>query len=241
MIELISIIVPAHNEEKYIASCLEALQKQDFPKDKYEILIVNNLSTDKTREIAESMGVAVADFSLNKGVGPSRQEGVKKASGQIIAFTDADTKPETDWLKKLSKDFEDPNVIGVGGKVLPEGAGVFTLFLFELYGIFLKINLFFGKPLPWGNNMAIRRDNFEKVGGFNLNLATSEDWDIALRLQKQFPDSKFIYNTKLKVLTSNRKQASARVFLSYFWDSLNNYLNVVILGKAKSKEMKIVR
>ncbi len=241
MNEFISVIVPAYNEEKYIAGCLEALQKQDFPKDKFEILVVNNLSTDKTREIAESMGVAVFDFSQNKGVGPVRQEGVKKASGQILAFTDADTKPEAAWLKKVSKDFEDPQVIGVGGKVLPEGAGFFTTFLFELYDIFLKINLFLGKPLPWGNNMAIRKDSFEKVGGFDLNLATSEDWDLALRLQKQFPNSKFIYDSNLKVLTSNRKQANTLVFLNYFWDSFNNYVSVVILGRAKSKEMKIVR
>src|SRR3990172_8793490 len=98
MSDFISVIVPAFNEEKYIVSCLQALKQQDFPSEKYEIIVVNNLSTDKTRETAESMGVVVVDFSQNKGVGPARQEGVSKASGQILAFTDADTKPETTWL-----------------------------------------------------------------------------------------------------------------------------------------------
>lgn len=83
-----SIVVPARNEEKLLAQCLKSLLEQDYVGD-YEIIVVDNASTDRTAEIASGFGVKVV-YEANVGTGPARQCGLLEARGEIIAFTDAD-------------------------------------------------------------------------------------------------------------------------------------------------------
>ncbi len=86
---LISVVVPAFNEEKFIGRCLEALKRQDF-SEKYEIIVVDNNSTDKTAQIAKRMGVKVVSEKKQGDVFALRK-GCSEAQGEIIAITDAET------------------------------------------------------------------------------------------------------------------------------------------------------
>ena len=95
----ISIVVPALNEEKLLCQCLSSLRKQDYAGD-YEIIVVDNNSTDRTREIASRFGVKVAS-ELNIGTGWARQRGLLEAGGKIVAFIDADTIAPRRWLRTL--------------------------------------------------------------------------------------------------------------------------------------------
>ncbi len=88
MSKKVSIIIPARNEEKYLPSCLESISNLNYPKKDIEVIVVDNGSTDNTREIAKSCGATVlCDDSLN--VSGLRSLGVAKSTGEIIAFVDA--------------------------------------------------------------------------------------------------------------------------------------------------------
>src|SRR3989344_6165738 len=95
----ISIIIPSYNEEKLLPRCLTALKNQNYPKENYEIMVLDNGSTDQTAQSAKKMGATVYLYTkVHKG-GAILQFGAKKANAPIIAFTDADTKAPSDWLK----------------------------------------------------------------------------------------------------------------------------------------------
>ena len=93
----ISVVIPAHNEEKYIEKCLLSLENQSIPRKDYEIIVVNDSSTDKTKSVAKKYADRVIDVHA-RIVGKARDVGFKKASGWIIASTDADTIVPRNWL-----------------------------------------------------------------------------------------------------------------------------------------------
>lgn len=238
---LISVVIPAYNEEKYVGNTLKTVLSQNYPKEDFEVIVVDNNSTDKTSEVAKSFKVKVVECKT-KGVAAARQAGVAAARGQIIAFTDADAYLPESWLIKISERMSDPSVIAFGGQMLPKDVGRVTLFFFAIYDIVIRIHAFFGKYILWGNNMAVRRDKIMAIGGFNLKLSTSEDWDLCRRLAKKFgKEGKIEYNSSQKVWVSNRKQKNLAVMIRYFIDGFYSYVNVVLLGRARSAEIITVR
>lgn len=237
----ISVVIPAYNEENYVGDTLKTVLAQNYPKEDFEVIVVDNNSTDKTGEVAESFKARVV-VCKTKGVAAARQAGVEAARGQIIAFTDADAFLPESWLRTISEKMTDPRMIAFGGQMLPKGVGPVTLFFFVIYDIVIKIHAFFGKYILWGNNMAVRRDKIMAIGGFNLKLSTSEDWDLCRRLIQKFgKEGKIEYNSSQKVWVSNRKQKNLAIMVRYFIDGFYSYLNVVILGRAKSAEIITVR
>lgn len=94
----VSVIMPAHNEEQYIGDCLTALKNQNYPADRFEIIVVDNNSQDRTSEIAQSFGVKV--LLKKKGpVGAVRNHGAAHAQGEILAFIDSDCVAPPSWLQ----------------------------------------------------------------------------------------------------------------------------------------------
>jgi cellulose synthase/poly-beta-1,6-N-acetylglucosamine synthase-like glycosyltransferase len=237
----ISVVVPAYNEEKYITKCLTSLKSQNFQQENYEIIVECSGSQDKTKEIALSFGAKVVDVGKIEGVSWARQRGGSESRGDTIAYTDADTVLPPNWLSGIAKAMADTDVVCVGGMVKPLGRSILVSFVFVVYYWFLRLNKIFGKALLWGSNLAVRKDAFEEVGGFNVELLTSEDWDLALRLQKRFGKGAVVYNPNLRVYTSTRKQKNLPVFLRYFLSGVISYINVVILGKPRAGKMIVVR
>lgn len=237
----ISVVIPAFNEEKYISMVLKSLFSQSLPKNEYEVIVVDNGSVDKTAQIAQEFGAKVVKYNKIQGVSAARQAGVDNAEGEIVAFTDADAFLPGDWLKNIKEKMGSSNIIALGGSMVPQGAGPVSVVLFAIYDIFVKLNGLFGKPMLWGNNMAVRREAIEAVGGFNLLLSTSEDWELCLRLAKKYGGGRIKYSLQNKVRTSNRKQKEFKLFLKYFTDGVIAYLNIIILGRTKSPQMVNVR
>jgi len=181
----ISVVIPAHNEEKFIKATLDSLIKQDF-KEKFEIIVVDNNSSDKTSEIAKSYGAKVV-FESRPGIVFARQAGFNIASSEIIVSTDADTILPSDWLSKIYSTFKNrPKIVGITG-------------FYELYGAkspkTVLINLFLPivKNLSWfvakkgyflGSNFAIKKSVFNKIGGFNPNILWGEDVEIGMRARR---------------------------------------------------------
>lgn len=237
----ISVVIPAYNEEKYIGNVLGTVSKQDYPKENYEVIVVDNNSDDKTAEVAKSLGAEVV-ACLTRGVSAARQCGVEKARGEIIAFTDADAFLPKKWLFRIDLEMRDSKLIAFGGSMASKDSGIITVFLLLIYDVFVKINQLFGRHMLWGNNFAVRREAVRAVGGFNVSLSTSEDWELCLRLARKYGKyGKIKYSLGQKVLVSNRKFKDAKIFLRYFLDGIMAYLNVIVLGRAKSPKMFNVR
>ena len=158
----ISVVVPAYNEEKYVANCLQSLANQTFPKNSHEIIVVDNNSADKTRKIAEEFGARVIGCQV-QGVAAARAAGVEAAYGEIIAGTDADTQVPPEWLAKIATHFqEDSNLVGLTGPTYLNDTGrLFSKFSFLSFDAFQKINFAAGKPTFSGFNFAVRKDAYE--------------------------------------------------------------------------------
>ena len=114
----ISIVVPAFNSEKTIGKCLDSLLAQDYPEDSYEIIVIDNNSTDSTLDIIEKYPVLKFSEKNYQSAYAARNVGIKVSKGEIIAFIDSDCEADTNWLTQGVKLFADKNIVGVGGKIL---------------------------------------------------------------------------------------------------------------------------
>lgn len=184
----ISIVIPAYNEEELLPQCLTAIMPQAKRLDA-EVIVVNNNSTDQTVAIAHRFGAKVINES-RQGYVFALDNGVRHASGEFIAVTDADTVVSPDWLECIQKNFNQPGVAGITGPTL--------------FKDMLIIN-WIEKILPcelWGSNMAFRKSSFLQVGGFDLGVNISTEIILHHKLEKL---GKIIYDKKLQVTTSSRR------------------------------------
>jgi cellulose synthase/poly-beta-1,6-N-acetylglucosamine synthase-like glycosyltransferase len=193
---LISVVVPAYNEEKWIGRCLAALKKQTFPKSDYEIIVVDNNSTDQTAQIAEKAGVKVI-FEKKQGNVFALRKGCSQARGEIIAMTDADTLVPRDWLKKIYQAYqESPQVVCVGGRAVFRPRNWLSIInepVWNLGGLIFK-------NCP-GFNLSIKKDIYQKIGGFRKEVNFDGDFDLCLRVRKK---GKIVFLWDNPVISSSR-------------------------------------
>ncbi|MEI6552941.1 MAG: glycosyltransferase family 2 protein [bacterium] len=209
----VSIVIPAHNEEACIEKTLQKVLNQDYPD--FEVIVVDNNSTDKTSELAQKMGVKVL-FEKNKGTQWARERGRLSASGEIIANLDADCLPEKNWLRRGTQHFSDTKVVAVGGPYNyydgRESFRVFSLiFQKTIYALFNFLMQKFNRgAVLIGGNVFLRADILEKVGGYNTNIVFyGDDTDTAKRMSKQ---GRVVFDTGLVVKTSARRLKSEGSF-----------------------------
>lgn len=166
----VSIIILTYNSEKTLAPCLQAVSELDYPAEKYQIIILDNGSTDSTSEIIQSHGFTCHPLP-HHNLSQLRNHGAEISQTDIIAYIDSDCIPAKDWLRQVTKWFSDPQV-GIAGNeyLLPVNSSVFEKNWYD------KSN--FGicedELIPAGN-MALRKDYFFELGGFNDTLLTGED------------------------------------------------------------------
>ncbi len=197
----ISVVVPAHNEGKYINHLFAGLGKQTF-KD-FEVIVVVKSPSDNTIPVARRHGARVI-VQKHRNIAGARNDGARIARGGVIFFTDADSKPSADHLMLLHKAFKDKSIIAASGPVLPLERTTATLrFSYALESVYLtKLSFALGSPTIIGSNFAVRRAAFERSGGFNDSLTTYEDLDLSKRLKKL---GRIIYLDGAKVRTSVRR------------------------------------
>lgn len=177
----VSIIIPAYNEEKYLPLLLDSISKLDWPKEKLEVIVVDNGSTDNTCGIAESYGTLLLQ-DRTKNVSGLRNLGAKHATGDILAFVDADCVVSGGWLRCASHYFNDPAIAAWGSPPdIPENA---TWVQRSWLTVRRK-----EKPVEdvdWleSMNLFIRKDIFQQAGEFDETLVTCEDVDICYRILK---------------------------------------------------------
>lgn len=202
---MISVVIPAFNEELTIPNCLVAFVNQNT-EEMFEVIVVDNCSTDKTAEVAlafkNRLNLKVI-FEKKKGRGAARAKGFKSARGEIIFSTDADTVAPSNWIEKFTGKL-DKNTGAVTGTCKINDCGVITNVLFNLFQpISMRIySLFFGHYWLSGFSFAIYKDIYEKSGGFNENLNGQEDIDLSFKVSKI---SKIEFISNLPVIFSGRR------------------------------------
>jgi len=233
---LISVVVAAYNEEEYLPKCLTAMAAQNFPKEEYELIVVDNNSIDKTAEIAKSFGARVIKEG-KQGNTFAISRGMNSAQGTLIAATDADTIVSPDWLPEIKEIFKDDKVVAATGTASMNTENkFFNWFAGDFYQWFVKFNFLVGKPHITGFNLAVRKSALEKVGGVNEKFIMSSDVDLGLRLASV---GKVVFSTKLKAITSIRrwKESPLKTFLSY----IKSYIYVVWLRKPSPVRQNVIR
>lgn len=185
-----SIIIPVYNAKKTIKSCLDSLIRQDFSKDKYEIICVDDGSTDDSVEIMKSFQSEIPIKIITKeNAGPAvaRNIGAFNANGEIILFTDSDCELDSIWLEEMIKPFADERVGGV--------QGVYRTKQKELISLLDQIDIEC-RYKKMGKNKyidsigtysaAYRRKLFIELGGFNVNYKTAcgEDFEFSFLVSK---------------------------------------------------------
>lgn len=232
----ISVVIPAFNEERYLPLCLESFKSQAYPKDRFQIIVVDNNSTDKTSQIAKEFGAKVI-LEKRQGNTFALKRGMDTANGDIIAGTDADSKIASDWLLTIGKEFLDPKVVAITGSVrLGAKSALMGTLMNILYIISMHISAFIGKPNLSGFNFAVRKDAFLKVGSINSMFGMSPDVDLGIRLSKV---GRVKVVNKLSVVTSARRWEEG--FWPTLWDYFKGYIYAAWLRKPPKIKQKPVR
>ncbi|MEM4222010.1 MAG: glycosyltransferase [archaeon] len=225
----VSVIIPTLNEEKTLEKCLQSIKNQK--KKPFEIIVVDGESKDKTREIAKKNGAKVI-IEKKKSIAAAKNTGAKISKGDILAFTDADSEVDSAWIERIEKNFQNKEVVCVGGPVLPKEGNLKDKTLFYLStNLVPKILSKFGFYAFQGSNQSFLKSAFLKVGGFSEKLEYLEDNELPNRIKKE---GKVIFDPKLKVHTSTRrfkKEGYLKATVRY----LKAYLKIYFL---KEKEVK---
>jgi peptidoglycan-N-acetylglucosamine deacetylase len=212
----ITVIIPAYNEEKYIPKTIESLKKLSRKPD--EIIIVDGGSTDKTAIVAKNAGAKVITVA-HRGIGFAREQGLKIATGDIVAYTDADTIVPNDWLLKIENTLNEPGVVGIYGSFrVPDGWWLYRFYINMLQPILNQVYYWIGIPMAAGQNIAFWRKIGNDVGGFPEDYKIAEDIEMARRLMTK---GKVVYRPKLIVTSSGRRgnegiHLLTRVFKAFF-------------------------
>ncbi len=179
---VISIIVPAFNEEKLLASSLQAVKASALAFTEaglsWELVVCDNNSTDRTSEIARAEGAKVV-FEPTNQIGRARNTGAAAASGQWLLFIDADSQPSRALLKDVAKLTCRSDVLLAGVTIALNGGALVFKLACRLWNTMSRL-----RRLVAGSFILVRAAAFHEVGGFDLKFFAGEELDLALRLQK---------------------------------------------------------
>jgi cellulose synthase/poly-beta-1,6-N-acetylglucosamine synthase-like glycosyltransferase len=182
---MISIIIPAFNAEKQMARCLDGLRAQQNGRNECEIIVVDDGSTDATREIAQEHGARVLQ-QTNRGAAAARNLGAQNARGDIVLFLDGDCEPDPNWVASMLAPFAEPIVVGAGGMKQTRQSGLLPRFIQAEFDYrYDQVRSHRYIDFIDSGTAAYRRDIFLKNHGFDTTLMDAEDVELSFRLAEQ--------------------------------------------------------
>ncbi len=185
----LSVVVCTYNRDKHIKRALESLINQDFDKSAYEIIVVDNNSTDNTDEIIKQFKKENPEYNIilsketNQGLSFARNKGIELSKGKYISFIDDDGIAGSDYISKFYKYTKTfPKHYAFGGKVLakyetgiqPEWMSKYIERIISIVDMGNEVKKF-KKTYPVGCNMLFKKEIFDKLGGFNTELRLRSD------------------------------------------------------------------
>lgn len=190
-----SVIIPTYNRPERLANCLGAIALLDYPRDRFEVIVVDDGSKTPLDSVVEPLKDKINIKLLrqtNAGPAAARNAGAEVAQGEFLAFTDDDCQPTSDWLTQFARGFTNAPEAMIGGKTInaldnnPFSTASQKLidYLYEYYNPAKGKDAFFAS-----NNIAMPKANFNALNGFDVSfpLAAAEDRDFCARWNQQYP------------------------------------------------------
>jgi GT2 family glycosyltransferase len=210
----ISVVVASYNGGRTLETCLASLEKLNYPA--YEIILVDDGSTDDTRRIASEHPRVHYIFQENKGLSVARNTGISAATGEVVAFTDSDCRADEDWLHYSIGDLLSSDFAGVGGHnfLPPEDSWVAAAVMVSPGGpAHVMLNDRDAEHIP-GCNMAFYKWALDQIGGFDpIYRKAGDDVDVCWRLQQcghriGFSAAGFVWHYRRSTVKAYLKQQS---------------------------------
>ena len=243
----VSVIVCTHNRRQYLPQNLEHLSRQSARPEHYEVLIIDNNSTDDTHEIskkfiAENPQVQALYFNeKNQGHTYARNRGIQEASGELLAFIDDDAFVAEDYIQNMVAFFDNnATVMAIGGKIIPRYEGStpswmskYLLPLVSALDMGDRPTPFSGTKFPIGANMAYRKEAFDRYGTFDVALGRrgsglegGDEKEMIYRLKKDNQKIYYVPNVEVAhIIPEKRLQM--------------DYIKGLAVGVAKSEQKRL--
>ena len=229
----LSIIIPAKNEEKYLPKLLASIKKQSFKN--YEIIVADNNSKDKTREIARKYKCKIVKGGLP---GKARNEGAKVTQGDILLFLDADTELRTkSFLEKAIGEFKKRKLDIATPLLYSRGKKLDKLYI-DFWNCLIELFQCSPTPFSGGGCLFVKKSLHQKVKGFDERITLGEDSDYVRRIVKLK-----LFKIKFRILKNIKIQVSNRRFekeghLKIAAQAIGTGLHWAVLGKDKKNVVK---
>ena len=242
----LSIVIPAYNEEKRLGRCLRYVLREtaryDFPVD---VVVVNNASTDGTRDVAESFaGVRVVD-ERRKGLTAARNAGYHASTGTLIANVDADTSMPKGWIGRVVREFDaDDELVALSGPYIYYDLPLHSRVLVKIFYFIGYLGTRFhdlvsgtGSMLQ-GGNYVVKRSAMESIGGYDLSYDFyGEDTDVAIRIRR-VGTVKFTFRLPMYT-TGRRLRGEGIVTMGVKYAA--NYISTTFFRRPFTKESREIR
>jgi O-antigen biosynthesis protein len=180
-----SVIIPVYNGSRCLGNCLHAIFDTDLSD--FEVIVVNDGSSDDSSAIARQFPCMVIDLKENKGPSFARNVGVRRSSGRILLFTDSDCVVQKDWVRRMVAEHErlsagDPSIVAIGARILPNRNFVSECAAYAGYYAFQHGDSVIDRPDLCSANLLVTREAFDLAGGFDETLINGEDNDLTCKL-----------------------------------------------------------
>lgn len=215
-----SIIIPAKNEAANIGRCLDSIRRMEWDRDQYEVIVVDNGSTDATVAIAGEKGATVY-VKPGLTIAGLRNFGAAHAVGEILAFIDADCTVATSWLANAFLYLQRPNVVCFGSPPLVQEDATWVQSTW--FSIRKKKNDRCETDWLESMNMFVRREAFATAGGFDESLITCEDYDLSMRLKTQ---GRIITDSSITAIHHGEAATVGQFFRKELWRARSNFTGV---------------
>ncbi|MEI8223548.1 MAG: glycosyltransferase family 2 protein [bacterium] len=222
-IPTVSILIPAHNEEAYIAACLDSLCALNYPG--LEIVVCNNNSTDATCAIVEKYPNVILVHETIVGPNAARQKALRVSHGEIVATLDADCVVPKDWITSALPHFTNQHVVGITGVCRFDGKKSLRIALIIATDYLMRFfhwlfhRVLHARAIMPAANAWFRRSALESIGGFNTDIAFyGDDAHTALLLGKK---GIIAYDPGVIVETSSRRFAQGGIVITAYRYMIN--------------------
>lgn len=231
----VSVIVPAYNSEKYIDHCIRALLEQTCRREDYEVVIVDDGSSDKTAEIVNAYPVRYI-YQKNQGPAAARNRGVNEAKGEIILFTDSDCVPTRNWIEEMTRPFNSADIAAVKGAYLTKQREIIArLAQVEFEERFEMLKRAESIDMVDTYSAGFKKKIFQQLGGFDttFHVANNEDTDLSYRMSKH--GFKMVFNPDATVYHLKHPDSVKKYARLKFW---RGYWRMVVYKRFPDKMLK---
>ena len=212
-----TVIIPAKNEELHLGNCLASIGSMTFSKSRYEVLVIDNGSSDRTMEIAAAMGATVYQ-QPGLTISGLRNFGASKAKGKVLAFLDADCTVAREWLEEAARYLAIPDIAAFGSAPVPPPEANWV----QETWFHIRARKEVVEDVDWleSMNMFVPHPVFTLVGGFDDLLLTCEDYELCQRLARH---GRIVSDQRIRAVHYGEADSLARFFRKERWRATSNY------------------